>query len=139
MKLSRWPLWVVMPLALLTITPLVVVAASWALREPEIWQHLRDYVLARVLLNTLILTVFVGLGVALLGVSLAWITVMCEFPGRRWLGGALMVPLALPSGPFSPNPSPPPENQKLWSPCWGSPMKRFKASSLTGESVDVPD
>jgi iron(III) transport system permease protein len=97
MKLSRWPLWVVMPLALLTITPLVVVAASWALREPEIWQHLRDYVLARVLLNTLILTVFVGLGVALLGVSLAWITVMCEFPGRRWRGGALMLPLALPA------------------------------------------
>ena len=97
MRLPRWPLWVVLPLALVTLTPLAVVGASWALREPEIWQHLRDYVLAGVLLNTLLLTVFVGLGVALLGVSLAWITVMCEFPGRRWLGGALVLPLALPA------------------------------------------
>jgi len=93
----RWPLWVVLPLALVTLTPLAVVGASWTLSEPAIWQHLRDHVLAGVLLNTLVLMVCVGLGVALLGVSLAWITVMCEFPGRRWLAGALVLPLALPA------------------------------------------
>jgi iron(III) transport system permease protein len=32
-----------------------------------------------------------------LGVSLAWLTAMCEFPGRRLFDWALMLPLALPA------------------------------------------
>ncbi len=39
----------------------------------------------------------VGTGVALLGVSLAWLTVTCDFPGRRILDWALMLPLAMPA------------------------------------------
>ncbi|EGH26690.1 iron ABC transporter permease, partial [Pseudomonas amygdali pv. mori str. 301020] len=31
----------------------------------------------------------------LLGVSLAWLTSLCEFPGRRWLDWALMLPFAI--------------------------------------------
>ena len=33
----------------------------------------------------------------LLGVSLAWLTSLCEFPGRRWLDWALMLPFAIPA------------------------------------------
>ena len=39
----------------------------------------------------------VALGTLLLGVPLAWLTVMCEFPGRRILDWALMLPFALPA------------------------------------------
>src|SRR5690606_27235237 len=39
----------------------------------------------------------VGIGVTLLGVSLAWLTALCEFPGRRWLDWALMLPFAIPA------------------------------------------
>ena len=38
-----------------------------------------------------------GIGVTVLGVSLAWLTSLCEFPGRRWLDWALMLPFAIPA------------------------------------------
>ena len=51
----------------------------------------------RLLGNTLVLSVGVVAGVVLLGVSLAWLTSLCEFPGRRWLDWALMLPFAVPA------------------------------------------
>jgi iron(III) transport system permease protein len=51
----------------------------------------------RLLGNTLTLVLGVGIGVTLLGVSLAWLTSLCEFPGRRWLDWALMLPFAIPA------------------------------------------
>src|SRR3546814_14100286 len=51
----------------------------------------------RLLGNTLTLVLGVGSGVTLLGVSLAWLTSLCEFPGRRWLDWALMLPFAIPA------------------------------------------
>ncbi len=46
------------------------------------------YPVPRLLGNTLTLVLGVGIGVTLLGVSLAWLTSLCEFPGRRWLDWA---------------------------------------------------
>ncbi|MEG1343207.1 MAG: iron ABC transporter permease, partial [Pseudomonas sp.] len=56
-----------------------------------------DTQMSRLLGNTLTLIVGVGVGVTLLGVSLAWLTSLCEFPGRRWLDWALMLPFAIPA------------------------------------------
>ena len=53
--------------------------------------------MARLIGNTLTLVMGVGVGVTLLGVSLAWLTSLCEFPGRRWLDWALMLPFAIPA------------------------------------------
>jgi iron(III) transport system permease protein len=39
----------------------------------------------------------VGVGTLLIGVSTAWLTSMCEFPGRRFFTWALLLPLAMPS------------------------------------------
>jgi iron(III) transport system permease protein len=36
-------------------------------------------------------------GTALLGVSLAWLTAVCEFPGRKLFSWALLLPLAVPA------------------------------------------
>ncbi|MFL2840734.1 MAG: ABC transporter permease [Pseudohongiellaceae bacterium] len=49
------------------------------------------------MLNTLILILGVGFGVTLLGVSLAWLTSVCAFPGRKLFEWALMLPLAIPT------------------------------------------
>lgn len=85
-------------LAVITVLgPLLFIALSWTSDQTEIWRHLIETQLSRLLLNTLLLLVGVGIGVAVLGVSLAWLVTMCEFPGRRWLDWALMLPLAVPA------------------------------------------
>lgn len=86
-----------MPIALLTVVPLLVVLGSFLHPQPEVWSHLRQYVLPDVISNTLILIVGVGVGVLLLGVPLAWFTSVCEFPGRSFFSWALMLPLAMPA------------------------------------------
>ena len=63
----------------------------------QIWSHLWDTQMPRLLGNTLTLVLGVGTGVTLIGVSLAWLTSLCEFPGRRWLDWALMLPFAIPA------------------------------------------
>jgi iron(III) transport system permease protein len=50
-----------------------------------------------VLANTVIMLLGVAAGVLVLGVGLAWLTTLCEFPGRRFFEWALMLPLAIPA------------------------------------------
>ncbi len=84
-------------LSLLTLLPLAVVLASWLQPQPEVWSHLREFVLPAVLRNTLLMAIGVGVTVSVLGVSLAWLTAVCDFPGRRFFAWALVLPLALPA------------------------------------------
>ncbi|MBF6630303.1 MAG: iron ABC transporter permease [Comamonas sp.] len=65
--------------------------------QPEIWQHLWNYVLSRVLGNTLLLMALVSVAVLVVGVPLAWLTAMCDFPGRKFFAWALVLPLAIPA------------------------------------------
>ena len=88
---------VVFVVAALVVMPISVLLLSWHSIDREIWGHLLDTQMPRLLGNTLTLVVGVGLGVTLLGVSLAWLTSLCEFPGRRWLDWALMLPFAIPA------------------------------------------
>lgn len=83
--------------ALLVLLPLSVLLFSWHEVDQKIWAHLWQTQLPRLLGNTLMLVLGVGVGVTLLGVSLAWLTSLCEFPGRRWLDWALMLPFAIPA------------------------------------------
>ncbi len=97
MPIAARPAWSVLPLSLLTLVPLAVVLGSWLQPQPEVWQHLRAYVLPAVLKNTVLMAAAVAVLVTLLGVSLAWLTSMCEFPLRRFFAWALVLPLALPA------------------------------------------
>lgn len=81
----------------LVIAPLVVIFSQWFVPASDVWTHLADTVLAGLLRNTVVLIIGVGTGVLLLGVGLAWLTAMCEFPGRRIFEWALMLPLAVPA------------------------------------------
>ena len=92
----RWQL-VSLPIAGLVLLPLLVIFSGWLHPESEIWRHLAETILADLVINTLILLLGVMFGVLLIGVSLAWLTSMCRFPGQRFFDWALMLPLALPA------------------------------------------
>lgn len=98
-KLKRRLLWQ-LPVGFmvcLVLLPVSVIVLSWGDAQPDVWTHLMETQLGRLLQNTLLLVLGVGLGVMLLGVSLAWLTAVCDFPGRRWFEWALMLPLAVPT------------------------------------------
>lgn len=63
----------------------------------QTWSHLLATVLPEYLLNSLWLCLGVGIGVALLGVTTAWLTAMHQFPGQRFFEWALVLPLAMPA------------------------------------------
>ncbi len=84
-------------LALMVALPLLVILWSLTYQTGEIWQHLARYLLADLLLNTAILAGGVLSGTFILGVSLAWLTGACEFPGRKMFTWALLLPLAIPT------------------------------------------
>ncbi|MFN4326553.1 MAG: ABC transporter permease [Azonexus sp.] len=61
------------------------------------WAHLAATVLPEYIANSVWLCAGVGGGVALVGVTTAWLTAMHDFPGRRVFEWALVLPLAVPA------------------------------------------
>lgn len=84
-------------IAVAVLMPVVVIFSAWFQPGGDVWQHLVDTVLGHILVNSLVLVVGVATGTLLLGTALAWLTAMCEFPGRRIFEWALMLPLAVPA------------------------------------------
>jgi len=84
-------------IAALVLVPVVVTFSSFAQVDSNILTHLAEFVLPELVGNTVWLLLGVGIGVSVLGVSLAWLTAMCDFPGRRLFDWALLLPLALPA------------------------------------------
>lgn len=77
--------------------PLLRILSAWFEPSSDIWQHLNQTLLFDIVSNTLWLLLGVGIGVTVLGVSLAWFVTMCEFPGRRVLEWMLFLPFAIPA------------------------------------------
>lgn len=84
-------------IALVISIPVLVVLSSLWIPQGALWDHLGSTVLPRYFQNSILLALGVGVGVSLVGVSTAWIVSVCEFPGRRWLEWALLLPLAAPA------------------------------------------
>ena len=72
---------------------LAVVAAHGS---GDLWPHLLRYVLPNALAETALYLLGVGLVVVLIGASTAWLVSMYQFPFRRLLSWALLLPLAMP-------------------------------------------
>lgn len=85
------------PLLALVALPLLMLPLSWLQPEPMIWAHIRAYLLPELISHSLVMLLVVGSGVAVVGVSMAWLSACCEYPFRRWLDPLLVLPLAFPT------------------------------------------
>ncbi len=98
--LSRWML---LLLVSALMAPVLTVLGSWlpvgegAGQAMDILREMAGTVLPDYLWTTLLLCVLVTLGVALVGLSTALAVTLFDFPGRRVLEWALLLPLAMPA------------------------------------------
>lgn len=84
-------------LAVLLSLPVIVIAGFVFTGSLDVFYHLYDTVLADYVSNSLLLMIGVGVSVLLLGVPSAWLTSVCDFPGRKVFSWALLLPLAVPA------------------------------------------
>jgi iron(III) transport system permease protein len=85
-------------IALAVALPVLSVTANiFSGGTADTWTHLLSTVLGDYALNSLLLCLGVGVGVAFLGTGAAWLVAMYEFPARRIFEWALLLPLAMPA------------------------------------------
>ncbi len=83
--------------AVIFAIPVITVAGFLFQPSADIWQHLIDTVLVDYLTNSALLMLGVGLGTFSIGVTCAWLTSVCQFPGKQIFVWALLLPLAMPA------------------------------------------
>ena len=84
-------------IAALVATPILALLWQALQGSSGLWPHLLAYVLPQAFLQTGMLLVGVGILVTILGTSTAWLVTAYDFPGRRLLEWALLLPLAVPT------------------------------------------
>lgn len=85
---------VVAVLVLLPVAALAIIAAGGSL---DTWRHLAANVFPSAVPTTAVLLAGVGVMVILIGTGSAWLVTAYDFPGRRVLDWALLLPLAVPT------------------------------------------
>ncbi len=83
--------------AALVVAPIAAVVWNIFLPSEATWAHLISTVLPEYIANTFLLLVLVAAGVVCCGVLSAWLVTAYEFPGRRVLEWALVLPMAIPA------------------------------------------
>jgi iron(III) transport system permease protein len=84
-------------IALAVLAPVAALAVAASAGSAGHWQHLLAYVLPEAVRTTAVLLTGVGLLAVALGTTSAWLVTAYEFPGRRVLDWALLLPLAVPT------------------------------------------
>lgn len=92
---SLWTIFTVV-LSLLILIPLAVVLLGLTRAGPD-WNHIAETVLWTYVGNTVLITLTVSLLCLLMAVPPAWILSAFDFPGRRILEWAMVLPLAIPT------------------------------------------
>lgn len=93
---GRWPILAALA-ALIVILPVLGLLLEAMKGSAGLWAHLFATILPVALVDTIILLAGVGIVTAVLGTTSAWLVTAYEFPGRRVLEWALLLPLAVPT------------------------------------------
>ncbi|MEH6942993.1 ABC transporter permease [Bacillus sp. JJ722] len=90
--------WMIMSLvfSLIILLPALSIFAQMFTKPNENWEHIKEFLLADYIQNTLIIVVFTGFFSILIGVSLAWFVTAYRFPMRGFFKWGLILPLAIP-------------------------------------------
>ncbi|SIT73718.1 iron(III) transport system permease protein [Pontibaca methylaminivorans] len=84
-------------IAALVLVPILALGWQAAQGSAGLWSHLARHVLPYALSQTTMLMIGVGLLTAVIGTLVAWLVTAYDFPGRRVLEWALLLPLAVPT------------------------------------------
>ena len=82
---------------LLVLTPIFTILVKLFDKPGEHWGHIVTNLLPSYFSNSLILLLGVGFFTFVIGVSMAWLVSIYEFPGRNYFEWLLILPLAFPS------------------------------------------
>jgi iron(III) transport system permease protein len=97
---TRLAFWLALGVVMLLMLPVLSVGGSWWWADADtasIWSHLWSTVIGEYSLTSLALGAGVAVGVTLVGGSTAAAVTLLEFPGRRSLEWALLLPMAMPA------------------------------------------
>ena len=96
-RIGRWA-WTAAAVvaALVVVVPIGMLAVSILTPDAAFWRQQWATRLPQEIVSTIVLVVGVGTLSVVLGVGLAWLVSAHRFPGRRVLGWALVLPLAVP-------------------------------------------
>ncbi|MRH41542.1 ABC transporter permease subunit [Aquibacillus halophilus] len=81
---------------LVILLPAMLVGKHFFAKPNENWLHIKEYLLLDILSNTLVLMAMTGILTTAIGVSLAWLITVYQFPLRNFFKWALILPLAIP-------------------------------------------
>ncbi|MEZ5810061.1 MAG: iron ABC transporter permease [Rhizobiaceae bacterium] len=84
-------------IVLVVLAPILTIAGIASAGSGDAWPHLIENVLPRSVRTTLVLMALVGLLTASMGTVSAWLVMAFDFPLRRILAWALVLPLAIPT------------------------------------------
>ena len=95
----NWNIWStsVSIIALLIISPVLAIFYSAFAGDTSLWSHLFSTVLTKYTINTIVLMFGVGCLSLLFGISSAWIVTRYNFPLKKILEWALLLPAAIPA------------------------------------------
>ena len=89
--------WTSIVIAALVVIPVAMLATSILTPRTDVWSQQWATRLPGEIVETAILLLGVGVCSTVLGAGLAWLVSAYRFPGVRWFGWMLILPLAMPS------------------------------------------
>ncbi len=95
-SLATWP-WARGLVLLIFALPMMALLGVSLTASTSLFEALDASSLWHLAGNSLILTLLAVLGAALIGACAAMIVGLFQFPGRRWLGGLMLLPMAVPA------------------------------------------